>query len=686
MNSNGKERNNLQKKLSQKKKNKPYNIININNNPFYPIKNFILKGAPKIITNNINNIINKKVLKSEKKLKKDSLKVEEEDEYNQNIYNTKILIHHNISSQNLLENNFIIKQMKNFKKLNKKWNSTDERYKTVHKFGFFSKIIFNEINKRKLNKLKVNQKKGKFNKRSRNKELMKKRLINNNNLDIQNIKNTKNIYNSNNIDELNFVLTNNTITNNTIYSLTKSNKSFFTKTKIQNINTKDNKSNKRQSNFKNKSNKYYNLQIIKDKIINKNSINKKNKIKNFKNSKEKVFIRRIILEEKYTIDSAGNKKTIYFKRINPNMNIHQILYNSDKKKIQTKQKYKIYKNYEIKDNSIIKKNDIKFNALSPKMNLNYTTERKININTEEGNKLINNNSEDDILQNYKHSLSLKNYDKLIYQKPFENKKYYISLKGKNFDKNKSKVNNNIRKYITNNKNSSKVFKSNHSDKKITHFPNLKNKKIHRNVKTNFSLSNNTESQKINFDENDDNSILKRAHSLVSSKHSLIDSEQNNKDKKNLEIRNENKNGKKKSEEKVSTKLPLKKRKDSLQLSLSNSSLASKNNTKMKNTKYIKKINSNNKYNIYIYINDSNYNSNNCNIENSRSNSLNKIVNRLKNQISHNNVLNGNYQIILIKKLGQNLGNIIKNKKNINRINYSYLIYNNNKEKKKFLKK
>ena len=44
------------------------------------------------------------------------------------------------------------------------------------------------------------------------------------------------------------------------------------------------------------------------------------------------------------------------------------------------------------------------------------------------------------------------------------------------------------------------------------------------------------------------------------------------------------------------------------------------------------------------------------------------------------------KIFLLKNLEQNLGNIIKNKKNINRINYSYLIYNNNKEKKKFLKK
>ena len=64
------------------------------------------------------------------------------------------------------------------------------------------------------------------------------------------------------------------------------------------------------------------------KYINNNNIIQDKNIKN-KNTKNKekestLYVRRIILEEKYTIDSKGDKKTIYVKKISPAIKIKKI--------------------------------------------------------------------------------------------------------------------------------------------------------------------------------------------------------------------------------------------------------------------------------------------------------------------------------------------------------------------------
>ena len=86
-------------------------------------------------------------------------------------------------------------------------------------------------------------------------------------------------------------------------------------------------------------NKNNNIKVLKNKGRNKNNKNiikcLKNKYSNDGDEKENtVFIRRIILEEKFTIDSKGDKKTIYIKEVSPIFQSSDIVNSADKRLIK----------------------------------------------------------------------------------------------------------------------------------------------------------------------------------------------------------------------------------------------------------------------------------------------------------------------------------------------------------------
>ena len=735
MKSNEKDRSKSKKNQAQKKCNNNNNTTN-NENPFYPIKYLCFNEVKKIVNNKNKKspISNKNNEKPKNINKKEKLKKEEEDSYNKSIYNKKAKIFHNLSSSNLIKRKLNINKIEKKKIYENKWASNDDRCKAVNKFGFYTKKIFN-INKIQIaNNLNSTIKKYKFSKKTRKIDIKTKIRNKNYNIldihDINNICNNNDIYKSNNINESNITLTSNTITSKTITNNTMSNytisnitpNSYYNKTNNTN-NNMENISHNKENNSKNKKNKINNIKVIKNKGRNKNIKNKN--IQN--NEKENtVFIRRIILEEKFTIDSKGDKKTIYIKKISPIIKKKEILNSADKRLIKNK---KIIKNnnYSKKDNTFINHNDINlnFNVCSfQKINLNNNTDRKNNIiswrskieSFDDDNKLgINNNTSlnDAILQNYKDFLNIKNCNKIIYQKPngilyknenhksyqslfpSPNKRYFIYSNGKDNSKKKSKIqkkeannSNNCKSHKNNTikKCSTKEYKSyNNPLKKIMGLQRfLKNKMVHRKTKTNVLNQNNVDYDDLKLEENakddsEDTLSNKRSLSFVgnSNKYNI---KKKVKDKPKLEIKEKFKNGNIIFEPTfISPDNQGKKINGYLCFSSSNSGMTSKTNTKMNsinNSKYLKQINQNNKPKIYININDNNNANNNCqryhslkkcsNKNNFNSNQFKLFDNHLKNNMISNSGKgrNKSHRNFQIKKYTKfNLDNlIIKNKK------------------------
>ena len=688
MNSNGYANIKRKKKiLLSKNINNNRNPKNNINNPFNPMKYFYFKEVKKFI--NIKNNKNNKSLNENEKIKITATKVNynsknEEDYYNKIIYEKKINISHNISSIHLINRNLSIK----IDKSSQQYYSTDERYKTVNRCGLYTKKIYCEINKsfkRKLYNRNTSLKSTRFSKKSKTKNKIKNIKKYCENININGISNN-NVSNymssSNNTTSNNKSITNNNVGNYTIFNI--SNISYFKKT--ININTNVNNVQKINNCSKGKINKISNIEILKNKKINniKNTNNKKNQ--NINNKEDKVFVRRIILEEKYTIDSEGNKKTIFFKKINPIKKVDRPISNPDKKLNKSKKNLKNL-NYSLNnENSFKGKNDIKYNFIidsTPKNKIKNITERKINATNDDDNK-YNNSQIANIFQNYRNSL---NSYKIVYQNSFgnfsSNKKYFIRLQGKKSDKN-----HNI-------KNSPNKYESN--KKKSPHLRYIKNnnnyiKNINNKIKTNYSQLNKKKyKKKINNDiysqDSEDTKTDKKSFSFFkkNSISALVNSVKEK--KKKTAIQNESIA----SEDPINgfERIPMYNKNNFLFFSRSNSSMSSNNNTKKgspKNYKYLKKVASNNKYNIFININDSNSNCNNYDYF-----SLNKNRNLPKEKISPEMGNNNNYRNILNKKYRKNklesdLNKLMINKKNDIRINYSYLIFKKKKDNKKGIKK
>ena len=509
-----------------------------NNNPLFPIKYLCFNEVKKIVNNKNKKspVTNKNNENINIKNKIDRIKKEEEDDYNQIIYNKRIKINRNLSYTNLNKNKFFNKN----ENMNK-CNSTDERYKIVKMFGFYTKKIY--YGTKVINAtMKTNMfiKRCRFSKKNGKKKKYRNKIkVNNNNyININEITNSNNniIYRTNNINESNNTITSNTITSKTITNNTMSNYTMSNVTnnsmnnKKNNINTNPN-INKKIPNIKEyktqiQDSKINNIKIIRNKGRNKNNnlnliINKNIKGQNRKKKENEntVFVRRIILEEKFTIDSKGDKKTIYIKKISPIIKTNEIM-NSADKRLRNK---KMNRNNNDKDNTYINHNDINlnFNVCSfQKINLNnsYNKNKLLSLHQkmdsfDEDNKAINvNNSiNDTILRNYKDFLNIKKCNKIIYQKPngisykLENnhksyqslfpspdRKYLMQLTENDLDKNNDNL------YNGKNKNNSKEVKK--INKNIKHnsplnyiksYPRcLKNKMVHRKTKTNFIISNN----------------------------------------------------------------------------------------------------------------------------------------------------------------------------------------------------
>ena len=112
-----------------------------NNNEINQIKYFHFNEVKKIVNNK-----NKKALivksngdKQKNQIKTKIIRKEEEDSYRKNIYIKKLIITHSISSCNLIKTKYNLYQNKNNKIYAKNWNSTDERYKIINKFGLITK-------------------------------------------------------------------------------------------------------------------------------------------------------------------------------------------------------------------------------------------------------------------------------------------------------------------------------------------------------------------------------------------------------------------------------------------------------------------------------------------------------------------------------------------------------------------
>ena len=446
------------------------------------------------------------------------------------------------------------------------------------------------------------------------------------------------------------------------------------------------------------------------------------------NEKENtVFVRRIILEEKFTINSKGDKKTIYIKKISPAIKTKDIINSADKRLIKTKKVVK-NNNDNNKDNTYINHNDINlnFNVCSfQKINLNNNINKKMTLKEKTESfdddyfKYGNNNdiiTDQNILQNYKNFLNIKNCNKMVYRKPngiyhseknhksFQslfsspNKRYFIKLIGNDLDKNNSKNN---KKAINNPNKKNEIGikkKSTNTPLKymLSHPRCLKNKVVHRKTKTNL---NNIEFEKLmdcqEEDEEKDNIVNKRSLSFVGKKkeYNLV---KKLKDTKKLELKEKLKNGNNTPGSRLSSKNPAKIN-EYFHFSPLNSGINSKSNTKknsINNSKYIKKKSNKNKSNLYMNINGSNEN-------NSRSHSLNKItsknnynsnemklfLNNLKNNMALNSGRNKSHRNFLIKRCGKNnLDNILNKSNNNKNGNYLNLIYMKYKAKEKSFKK
>ena len=745
---NDKERSKSKTKLQQKKAN---NENAKNNNPFIPIKYLCFNEVKKIVNNNKNkkpkvDIRNNEKPKNQNKNQK--IKKEEEDEYSQFIYNKRLIIPHNMSFSNLLSLTYSLNKIEKNNIYINYWKSTDERYNQTSKYGFNTKKII-RIYKEKSSNIKNNHiKKSKFRKKYRVKKKNKNRIKVNNNknfIDIHNITNinTNNILNRGNnqnvYESYNNTLTSNTITSKTITNNTMSNytlsnvshSSYYNKQNNTNTNSNvtQNLSINKENKDRRKSNKINNINVITNKGRNKlNNMIKSQRNRNMKyNEKENtVFVRRIILEEKFTIDSKGDKKTIYIKKISPAIKTKDIINSADKRLIKTKKMFK-NNNDNNKDNTYINHNDIN-------LNFNVCSFQKINLNNNNSKKMIlkektecfyddyfkygiNNDiiTNQNILQNYKNFLNIRNCNKMVYRKPngiyhseknhksFQslfsspNKRYFIKLIGNDLDKNKSK-NNKKAKNNPNKKNEIGIKKkSTNTPLKymLSHPRCLKNKVVHRKTKTNL---NDIEFEKLmdcqEEDEEKDNIVNKRSLSFVgkNNEFNLVKL----KDIKKFEHKEKLKNGNNTPGPRLSSKNPTQIN-EYFHFSPLNSRINSKNNTKknsINNSKYIKKKSNKNKSNLYMNINESNEN-------NSRSHSLNKITSKnnynsnemklflynLKNNMVLNSGRNKSHRNFLIKRYEKNnLDNILNKSNNNKNGKYSNLIYMKYKAKEKSFKK
>ena len=746
-------------KLKSKEKSKSKTKLQSNkindkeksNNPFYPIKYFCINEVKKIVNNKNKKspIINKNNENHISYKKNEKIKKEEEDEYNISIYDKKINLH-NKSFKNILITNFNNTIANNSNK--RKLNSSDERYKTIIKFGLNTKQIFHSFKLIKNIKKLFGTKKSKFSKKSKikknniNKDRIK--LSNHYNYldihDINNINSNNIIYRTNNTNDSNNTITSNsitskTITNNTLSNYTISNiapSSYYNKNNLNiNPNINQNISKNKENNQKIQGIKNNNIKIIKNKGRNKtNNMNKGIKDINIKNKRKEnaIFVRRIILEETFTIDSKGDEKTLYIKKISPIMTKKEIINNFNKNLINNNTINKS-KN---KDNTFINHNDIN-------LNFNLCSFQKIHLNNNNNNKKLgskkklesfdeeckyninNDNSiNDTILENCKDILNIKNGNKIIYQKSNETffktennhksyqslfsspkKKKFIQLSGNQLNKKnykkiqkskknyKNNINNNIRKSST------EEYKLNNSPLK-NHLVNqryLKNKMVHRKTKTNFIIPNIIKYDNlINFnqEEEDNNNLINKRSFSFAGKMPLFSVVKKRKDKKKIEINNKLKTGNN-SPIRKSINNKISKINEYLNLSPLYSGKSSKNNTNVisiNNNKNIKKINEINKSNLFNIIDD--IEKQRCHSlnkttskKNYNSNDLKKFLNYLKNNLISDNNRNKSHINFLNKKSENYLEQLNKknrsnNKKTIN----NHLFYMKTKTKNNMINK
>ena len=727
MKENSKEKSKSKSKLESKKINNEKSKIN---NPFFfPIKYFCFNEVKKIVNNKNKKspVINKNNEKPKNINNHKTNKKEEEDDYKKSIYTKRLIISHSISLTNMINPNYASDKIEGKNNYLNYCYSADVRYKPIHKFGLNTKKILYNIKQKINKKYNIITKKNKFSRNNKKNKTIKK-LSNKtqNYIDIHNITNINPntiIYRLCNIDDSKNIITSNTINNKTITNKEINNYliSNNTPNKCFNKNNTDTNRNHKITNINNKRNK---------------NINKSLRIKNAeKNEKDNnIFIRRFILEEKYTIDSKGDKKTIYIKKINPIIQQKNILNSADKRLIKNKNKLK-NNNSKNKDNTFINHNDIN-------LNFNVCSFQKINLNSNRKNilkeklesldddyksNMYNETSlNETIMQNYKDLLSIKNGNKIIYQKAngiinnseknhknFQsiflspNQKYLIKINGNDYVKKKSKMsknicnnNNNINKNSKNNcdikKNSSKEFKSNKIPFKymLSHPRFLKNKVVHRKMKTNI---NNLENIKIYdyYKEEENNHTLSNKRSLsFIGKNTVYNLVKKLKDNKKIEFKDKLFNGNNLSIYDTLIKNQINKINEYFYFSPLISEIESKENTKINsiNNNKSKKINKIIKTNLCLNINDSNDTSKRCN-------SLNKIINKnnknnnsnenklfihyLKNNMISGSIRNKSHRNFLIKKCYKyNLKNILNKKNNSNnkRGIYSNIIYKNSKTK------
>ena len=569
-------------KLREKFFRKNINNEDDNCNQCKPIKYFCYNAVKKIVNNKNKHFTNK--INEIKKVKK-----EEEDEYNKSIYNKKLLISHNLSFSNSIN--------KEYNNLANKYNSTDERFKSLYKFGFYSKRIFFNLNKNnsKIPKSKFSKicKIKAKNKTKLNKNLFDTKIINGMAKNI--------IYRLNNINELIDNKENNTnacktLTNNVLSILSNFNKTNSYYYKIDNTNTNENNSNFHNlsyyEDFTPSENKKYNKKIMKSKRNQKNS-----KIK--KGGKE-VYIRRIVLEEKYTIDSNGEIKRIYIRKISPSIKVRNEKVSRDKSLKRNNM-----------DNSFI--NDRNIN-----LDLNRSSFQQINLNRSDHKSRITakisnfnnnykkniNNSKtinDKILQNYKYLYKdNKNNGCLsFFQSP--KKGYLINIIDNNLEKKNSKINN-----INNKQNTIKGIILNKTPFKyqLNNSGFIRSKKIDRKSKIDYNLSYNDEKNKSIISQKS-NSFLPKTPLNNLSKKSRHDCSK----LLNTSIQNQNNINK-------------------LMIFPSKVSSTSSNNNSIKNSfinANIKIINKKNKFNLYINLDNNNI----C--DNLRKKSSNKISNNKNNR-------------------------------------------------------
>ena len=558
-------------KENSKSKNKVIQKKNSNgnekkyNNPFYPIKYFCFNDVKKIVNNkHKKSPFSKNNEKLKNMGKNEKSKKEEEDDYDEKVYNKKLILPFNSSCKNLSRNIFYLDKYKI--KNDFRCFSTDKRYKALKIYGLFTKKIIFNIKKEKRNKRKILIfKKSKFSKNKTKKKFIKNKTKLNNYkyIDINEISNTNNlICRAHTINDFDNNLTNNNFTskitpNNAMNNYIKSNlinNSMPNKIVNKNKYIVQKIKNNIRNNVYMQINKINNIKIINN--ISKSNVLRSQNRNNDENSNN-IYVRRIVLEEKFTIDSKGDKKTIYIKKINSNLNTKEIINSHEKRK-----KNKIKKRNNFKDNSYLNHNDIN-------VNMNACSFQKININKKNINKLLhmnpkmdsydeeskalsnnnnfnnsnNNNPNITILQNYKYYLNIKNGNKICRPKPngilyksennrkshqnlFQNASKRILnplnhselIKGKKKAKSKNKMNHSLNANANKKnkkKNKNKNLKYNSPLKYMNMYPQcFKNKVIHRKTKTNCIIPNNNEDNKLIPEEDTESLSSQRSLSFL----------------------------------------------------------------------------------------------------------------------------------------------------------------------------